>query len=210
MLRLLRRILRRLIDGPNIWTLLEREGVVSAGVGTYGQHFVEIPQFRLVDGSWGAGGLKIGRYCALAPCLVLLGGNHRSDWVTQYNFGLVWRLPGNIEDATTKGDVVLGNDVWIGMNSIILSGVEIGDGAAVAAGAVVTKSVRPYAIVAGNPAREIGRRFDDETVDRLLESRWWDWSEEEIRAELPTLLAPPASGFNGLQRPTHTKVGIDG
>jgi acetyltransferase-like isoleucine patch superfamily enzyme len=86
--------------------------------------------------------------------------------------------------ATSKGDVVIGNDVWLGYGSMIMSGVGIGDGAVIAAGAVVTRDVEPYSIVAGNPARLIKKRFDEETIDKLLKIKWWDWPVEKINNNL--------------------------
>jgi len=89
--------------------------------------------------------------------------------------------------AFSKGDVVIGNDVWIGYGAIILSGVRIGDGAVVAAGAVVTTDIEPYTIVIGNPARPTRKRFDEETIRRLLEIKWWAWPAEKIRNNLDAI-----------------------
>lgn len=83
--------------------------------------------------------------------------------------------------------MIIGNDVWIGYRATILSGVKIGDGAVVGAMAVVTKDVEPYCIVAGNPARTIGKRFDDDTIRKLLEIKWWDWPIEKINANLEVI-----------------------
>jgi serine acetyltransferase len=88
----------------------------------------------------------------------------------------------------TKGDVIIGNDVWLGADSVILSGVTIGDGAAIGARAVVTGNIPPYAIVAGNPARIVKNRFDDETISRLLKIKWWEWEDAKIDKALPMLL----------------------
>jgi hypothetical protein len=87
----------------------------------------------------------------------------------------------------TNGDVVIGNDVWIGSNATIMSGVTIADGAVVGTDSCVTRDVRPYAIVAGNPAIELRLRFDDATIGRLLEMRWWEWSDERIGANADLL-----------------------
>ena len=94
----------------------------------------------------------------------------------------------NIRDAwDNKGDIVVGSDVWIGYEAVILSGVHIGDGAIIGARAVVTKDVAPYTIVGGVPAKPIRRRFDDETIEKLESLRWWDWDAEKIRACIPAI-----------------------
>ena len=87
-----------------------------------------------------------------------------------------------------KGDIVIGNDVWIGYEAVILSGVTIGDGAIIGARAVVTKDVAPYSIVGGVPAKEIRKRYDPQTIERLIQLKWWDWPEENIRQALPALM----------------------
>ena len=91
----------------------------------------------------------------------------------------------NITDAwDNKGDTVIGNDVWIGYEAVILSGVTVGDGAVIGARAVVTKDVPPYTVVGGVPAKEIKKRFDEKTVEALLNLRWWDWEKEKIRRNI--------------------------
>jgi acetyltransferase-like isoleucine patch superfamily enzyme len=144
--------------------------------------------------------LSIGRYCSIADHVeIMLGGNHNLDFVTSYPFGAipdVWpEACGTHGFHTTNGDVTIGNDVWLGSQCLILSGITIGDGAAVAARAVVTKDVPPYAIVGGNPARIIRRRFDDATIERLLESRWWDLPRERIVKLIPLLQGADVEGF---------------
>jgi len=98
-----------------------------------------------------------------------------------------------------KGDVSIGNDVWIGRETLILSGVTIGDGAVIGARAVVTKDVEPYSIVAGNPARLIRKRFDDKTIHRLLEIRWWDWPPEKINENLHVICTNNLEGLLSLE-----------
>ena len=174
------------------WERLAQEGIVSAGVGTYGTELISVSEFRLPDGSWVGSKLRIGKYCSLAEFGVFLGGNHHTERVSQYPFASMYDLPERVEDASTDGDVVIGNDVWIGSGALVLSGVTIGDGAVIAARAVVTKDVRPYAVVAGNPGREVKRRFDDATVERLRVLKWWDWSEDEVRSRYRELVAEPS------------------
>lgn len=191
----LKQLARRVLRGkprPGLWERLAAEGIVSAGIGTYGVETLTIHEFRLPDGTWLGSRLRISRYCSIAAgCDIFLGGNHHSDWTSQYPFPSVLDLPSRTDDAYHNGDVVIGNDVWVGYGATIMSGVTIGDGAVIASKALVSKDVRPYAVVGGNPAREIRRRFDDATVDRIQAMAWWDWPETRIRAELAKLLAPP-------------------
>jgi acetyltransferase-like isoleucine patch superfamily enzyme len=131
--------------------------------------------------------LSVGAYCSIALNVqILLGGHHHSEWLTTYPFSAM--LPGDIPHSSfSRGDVVIGNDVWLCSNSIVLSGVKIGDGAIVSAGAVVTRNVEPYSIVAGNPARHIRWRFDESTRTKLLEIAWWNWPAEEMARIAPVL-----------------------
>ena len=126
--------------------------------------------------------LKIGAYCSFAKNVqIFMGGNHRTDWLTTYRFPAFFNEAQHIESsATTNGDVVIGNDVWLCENSTILWGITIGDGAVIANGAMVTKDVAAYSIVGGNPAKHIRWRFDETTRKALLNSAWWDWPEEEL------------------------------
>jgi chloramphenicol O-acetyltransferase type B len=177
-----------------VWDRLAGEGIVSVGRETYGYEGIQVHEFRVPDGTWVGAKLRIGSYCSLAPFEVFLGGNHHTEWVSQFPFRSRWDLPGRADDGYGRGDVVLGSDVWIGTGALILSGVTIGHGAVVGARAVVTRDVRPYAVVAGNPAREVRRRFDDSTAEQLLADPWWDWPVEPVRTEWATLNAPPAGG----------------
>jgi acetyltransferase-like isoleucine patch superfamily enzyme len=136
--------------------------------------------------------LIIGRYCSIADKVeILLGGNHRVDWVTTYPFSALMDLwpsaPRAKDYHTSRGDVAIGHDVWLGSGAIIMSGVTIGDGAVVAAHALVTKDVPPYAIVGGNPARIIRYRFEPETIAELLDIAWWDLPREQVATIIPLL-----------------------
>ena len=147
---------------------------------------------------WGEGAsLSIGAFCSIAEGVaIFLGGNHRLDWVTTYPFNYLWECGAGFQGhPATKGDVVIGNDVWIGRNAVILSGVHIGDGAAIGTEAVVTKDVPPYALAVGNPARLVKLRFDTESIHQLLKIRWWEWPDERICQALPLLLNNDLLGF---------------
>lgn len=142
---------------------------------------------------WGENAkLKIGNFCSIADDVtIFLGGNHRIDWITTYPFS---SLPAEWSEAidikghpATKGNVEIGNDVWIGYGATIMSGVKIGDGAVVGAKAVVVKDVQPYSIVAGNPAKEIKKRFDDKLIKKLIELKWWNWPIEKIKLKINIL-----------------------
>ncbi len=164
---------------------------LTMGRGSYGG-----PQVLTFPGD--SASVRVGQFSSIGMDVVLMdGGNHRSDWVTTYPLRSMLGLPGAFADGhpTSKGDIAIGNDVWIGRGARVLSGVTIGDGAVVAGYSVVTKDVRPYAIVAGNPAREVRRRFDDEQVEALLEIAWWDWPLERIRAAAGELSVPDVDAF---------------
>lgn len=134
---------------------------VSVGKNTYGTLYV-------LDASSNDTKLKIGGYCSIAAGVkFLLGGEHNTNTISTYPFKV--KVFGQPLEAGSKGNIVIGDDVWIGENALICSGVHIGQGAIVAAGAVVTKDVEPYAIVGGNPARFIRYRFDEKIRQRLLE-----------------------------------------
>lgn len=122
----------------------------------------------------------------------MLRSNHRTDLISNYQLGFAYTGDSNGPDQLVlRGNTVVGNDVWIGARALIMSGVNIGNGAVVAAGSVVTKDVPPYAIVGGNPAKIIRYRFDASVIDKLQQIAWWDWPDDKIQAELPSLLSEP-------------------
>ena len=136
--------------------------------------------------------LIIGKFCSIACGTKFLFNcaNHTLKSLSTYTFPLFyeeWELEkANIATAwDNKGDIVIGNDVWIGYEAVIMAGVHIGDGAIIAARAVVTKDVPPYTIVGGTPAKEIRKRFDAEVIQQLLMLKWWNWSTNKIRNSLP-------------------------
>jgi acetyltransferase-like isoleucine patch superfamily enzyme len=194
--RLLDRIRRRPSGHGNLTRVhlardIARRGW-EVGEGSYG---------RLRVRDWGEGArLIVGSYCSFADHVeVLLGGNHPIDLVSTYPFfafpDLYPEAPAVDGFPFSKGDVVIGSDVWIGSGATIMSGLTIGHGAVVAARAVVTKDVAPYAIVGGNPARELGLRFDRETVDALLETAWWTLPPTEVAKLIPLLQSRDAAGL---------------
>ena len=148
--------------------------------------------------SWDQGTkLEIGSFCSISKGVkILLGGEHRTDWISTFPFNLLWEeakdIPGH---PSTKGDVIIENDVWIGTDSIILSGIRIGNGSVVGARSVVTKDVPPYAIVAGNPAKVIRYRFEERVIEELLKIRWWEWEDEKIARFIPELLSDNINVF---------------
>jgi acetyltransferase-like isoleucine patch superfamily enzyme len=163
--------------------LVRRYGF-TIGAFSYGRPKVRFPEAGRK--------LTLGRYCSIADRVeIFLGGNHRVEWATTYPFsalrGLWPSAPATNDHHASRGDVTIGHDVWLGSGAVILSGVTIGHGAVVAASAVVTRDVPPYAIVGGNPARVIRRRFDDATVERLLEAAWWDLPPDEVAGIIPLL-----------------------
>ena len=138
--------------------------------------------------------LIIGKFCAIASGTRFIMGpaNHRMSSVTTYPFhvfGGVWseRTPDHLSELPRKGDIVVGNDVWIDYEAVILAGVRIGDGAVIGSRAIVTRDIPPYTIVGGVPARTIRKRFDDTVIARLLDLRWWDWPEEAVRRNIQAI-----------------------
>lgn len=138
--------------------------------------------------------LKIGKFCSIAcgARFLFTSANHAMRSLSNYTFPIFyeeWGLDSkDIRDAwDNKGDIVVGSDVWIGYEAVILSGVTIGDGAIIGARAVVTHDVPPYTIVGGVPAKPIRRRFDDDTAERLLRLRWWDWESDKIARSIAAI-----------------------
>ena len=138
----------------------------------------------------------IGRFCSIACGVKFLftSANHTLKSLSTYPFPIFFEEWGlDVENITTawdnKGDIVIGNDVWIGYEAVIFSGVTIGGGAVIGARAVVTKDVPPYTIVGGVPAKVIRRRFPDETISRLLDLKWWNWPEERIAQNIEAIQA---------------------
>lgn len=181
--------LKPVISNPNI----------SVGEFTMYNDFVNDPmQFErnnvLYQYSINHDKLIIGKFCSIAcgAKFIFNSANHTLSSVSTYPFPIFFEEWGlNIKDVATawdnKGDIIIGNDVWIGYEAVILAGVTVGDGAIIGTRAVVTKDVPPYTIVDGVPAKPIRKRFNNETLDELLKIRWWDWSEEKIARNIQAI-----------------------
>ena len=174
-----------------------RNPKIEVGDYTYYDDFTDVGNFErnvkyLFDFSEDR--LIIGKYCMIASdvTFVMNGGNHLSEAVSAYPFAIFgedWKDAMAGKSYPHKGDLVVGNDVWIGYRATLTAGVTVGDGAIIATNATVTKDVPPYTIVGGNPAREIRRRFSQPMIDRLLTLRWWDWPPDRVTRNLHLLTA---------------------
>lgn len=165
--------------------------LVQVGDYTYGSelkvHFLSDPAR-----------LTIGKFCSISKGVeFMMGGNHRTDTTSSFIFYKFAKDFPEIEPylhdelAVKPQSTTIGNDVWIGYNALIFGGVTIGDGAVIGANALVTKDVAPYSIVAGNPAKEIRKRFDNPTIEKLLSICWWNWPVEKIRQNIGLIIKEP-------------------
>ena len=141
---------------------------------------------------WSRDKLIIGKFCQIAAGVefVMNDANHQMNAVTTFPFYTLEGWEMDVPDPSEmpfKGDTVIGNDVWIGQNAVILPGVHLGDGVIIGANSVVGSNVAPYTIVVGNPAKALRKRFDDELTDLMLQLKWWDKSVEEINMLIPIL-----------------------
>jgi virginiamycin A acetyltransferase len=146
--------------------------------------------------------LVIGKFCMIASdvTFIMNGANHLSDAISTYPFAIFGGDWGNAMEGKqypTKGNTVIGNDVWIGYGATIMPGVQVGDGAIIATKSVVTKDVAPYSIVGGNPAQEIRKRFSEQEIEELLEIRWWDWPIEKVTAKVQKLTGNQINELKG-------------
>ena len=143
-----------------------------------------------------------GKFCAISNLKVYLGGNHNSNFITTYRFGSTHKdVFNNLEKnpgLLTNGDVIIGNDVWIGDHVTIMSGVNVGDGAIIAAYSHVVKNVEPYSVVGGNPAKLIRYRFRKDQIEKLLQIKWWDWEDVKINKHLNNLCCANIDNFISL------------
>jgi virginiamycin A acetyltransferase len=150
--------------------------------------------------------LIIGRFCALATGVrfIMNGANHKLDGISTYPFSIFrngWEhVEPSPEDLPYKGDTVVGNDVWIGCDSLIMPGVHIGDGAIIAARSVVVSDVDSYTVAGGNPAKPIRRRFSQDVIDELLEIAWWNWDAEVVTANLQAIVSGDIEALRAVAR----------
>ena len=185
--------LKNIIKSPNI----------IVGEYTYYDDFEDVKNFeKNVKYHFNFVGDKliIGKFCMIASDVkfIMNGANHLSKSISSYPFAIFgedWSNAMEGKNYPTKGDTIVGNDVWIGYNATIMPGVNIGDGAIIATNATVTKDVEPYSIVGGNPAYEIKKRFSTETIDKLLKLKWWDWEIDKITANINYLTGEKIATF---------------
>jgi acetyltransferase-like isoleucine patch superfamily enzyme len=162
-----------------------RKGAISMHPTSYFNGGPRVHSYNDDDGV-----IDIGKYCSIANDVeFFLGGNHHPEWISTY--------PHHAErhEVTSKGDIEIGHNVWIGRGAAILSGVHIGHGAIVGAKSLVTRDVRPYSVVGGVPAQEIRRRYDERTIRRLLEIAWWDWPKHVVEAHADVLQSSDIEAF---------------
>lgn len=183
------------VTNPNIVV-----GRYSYYSGYYHEHsFDDCARFLPPDE--GVDKLIIGSFCSIGSgAAFIMAGNqgHRHDWISTFPFYWMPEVPaftGAANGFAPSGDTVIGNDVWIGSEAIIMPGVHIGHGAVIGTRALVTKDVEPYAIVGGNPARVIRKRFTDAEIKQLLEMQWWDWSDEQLKSAMPVLTSGDIDGL---------------
>ena len=162
--------------------------IILTGKYSYGAEAIRLRSWR--EGA----NCYIGSFCSIAKfCTIFLGGMHLTDCATTYPFGHINKdiFPkGSDQHPATKGHVIIHNDVWIGENATLLSGIEIHNGAVITNGAMVTKDVPPYTIVGGNPAKPIRARFPDDVINALNHIEWWNYPVNKINRAIPLLQRP--------------------
>ncbi|MFS1287408.1 type B chloramphenicol O-acetyltransferase [Pseudomonas sp. CMR5c] len=179
--------LDRQVTNPNI-----KVGRYSYYSGYYhGHSFDECARYLPPDE--GVDQLIVGSFCSIGSgAAFIMAGNqgHRNEWISTFPFYWMSEEPafaGAQNGYEGAGDTVIGNDVWIGSEAVIMPGIKVGDGAVIGTRALVTRDVEPYAIIGGNPAKTIRKRFDERTVQMLLEMKWWDWPIDQLQAVMPLM-----------------------
>jgi len=194
------RLLSDLVTNPSIIV-----GRYSYYSGWYHGHgFDDCARYLMTEP--GVDRLIIGDFCSIGSgAAFIMAGNqgHRNDWASSFPFFYMPEVPhfaGAIDAFQPAGDTVIGNDVWIGSEAIIMPGVKVGDGAVIGTRALVTRDVEPYAIIGGNPARVIRKRFDDDSVAKLLEMKWWDWDDARLGEAMPMLCSGDIAALHAFWR----------
>lgn len=170
--------------------------LIQQGLLIVGRHTYGVPIIDAYAGSERK--VSIGSFCSISRDVVIItGGVHPSEFLSTFPFRAKWKMPGALQDGIPRsnGDVVIGSDVWIGTEAMILSGITIGDGAIVAARSVVTRDVPPYAVVAGAPAKVMRYRFAPEVIERMLQIKWWEWDDARIKSMVPLLSSNRVEDF---------------
>lgn len=185
---------------------------IEVGEFTYYQDRENPTEFatRNVLYAYGPERLVIGRYCCVArgTRFLMSGANHPMSGAGTFPFGMFggdwWDATHDILEALpSRGDTVIGNNVWFGLDSLIMPGIRIGDGAIIASGSVVTSDVPPYTIVGGNPARVIQRRFSEPDIEELLRIAWWDWPVEAVTAHARAILTGSVADLSAAAEKVH-------
>lgn len=194
------RLLSDLVTNPNIIV-----GRYSYYSGWYHGHgFDDCARYLMTEP--GVDRLIIGDFCSIGSgAAFIMAGNqgHRNDWASSFPFFYMPEVPhfaGAVDAFQKAGDTVIGNDVWIGSEAIIMPGVKVGDGAVIGTRALVTRDVEPYAIIGGNPARVIRKRFDDDSIAMLLEMKWWDWDDARLGQAMPLLCSGDIAALHAFWR----------
>ncbi|MBK1968504.1 MULTISPECIES: type B chloramphenicol O-acetyltransferase [Brevundimonas] len=194
------RLLSDLVTNPNIIV-----GRYSYYSGWYHGHgFDDCARYLMTEP--GVDRLIIGDFCSIGSgAAFIMAGNqgHRNDWASSFPFFYMPEVPhfaGTVDAFQKAGDTVIGNDVWIGSEAIIMPGVKVGDGAVIGTRALVTRDVEPYAIIGGNPARVIRKRFDDDSIAMLLEMKWWDWDDARLGQAMPLLCSGDIAALHAFWR----------
>ncbi|WP_174801103.1 type B chloramphenicol O-acetyltransferase [Martelella limonii] len=203
--------LDRQVKNPNITV-----GRYSYYSGYYHGHgFDDCARFLPPDE--GLDRLVIGSFCSIGSgAAFIMAGNqgHRSDWISTFPFfwmSEVDSFSGARNGYEPAGDTIIGNDVWIGSEAIVMPGVTIGDGAVIGTRSLVTRNVEPYAIIGGNPARKIRDRFEAADIARLIEMAWWDWTDQQLKAAMPILTSGDVPALHAYwQRHVASASGVRG
>lgn len=191
--RLLSHVFERLYAAHLTWRWRR---LIDSGIVTVGRHTYGVPVVFTFKGN--ESNLEVGAFTSITTgTKILLGGNHPTKWVSTFPFRSKWNMPGAYEDGMpySKGDVRIGSDVWIAVDCVILSGVNIGDGAIVMSGSHVTADIEPYSIAGGIPAKVVAKRFPEDIIEKMLKIRWWNWDDDTIRKAVPFLSSGNMAGF---------------